>query len=169
MNLASLIPFTEHWASVYKPMMHEPMRNKRFFCIESIANLTNFATTLPKAQSPLVCMETNIGGSINDKYFMPEYNVYFFVMAKQKVQDNDREDTIAKDEAMHHALSYLNYIRNQQELYSQERDFALQGLDIDSVRFETFGPMFNRWFCVGISLVDLSKYSRCFNPDDYDE
>lgn len=167
MNITSLIPFTEHWASIYKPMSHHPQTNKRFYCIESIANLTNFAATLPKAQSPLVCMETNIGGSITGKFFMPEYNVYFFAMAKQKIQQNDIEDAAAKEEAMQHAFSYLNYIRQEQKAHEDQRDFILQGLDLDNVRFETFGPMFNRWFCVGLSMVDLAKYSRCVNPEDY--
>lgn len=168
MSLTALIPFAEHWATIYKPMLHERKKNKRFFCIESLANLTNFAKELPKTNSPLICIETNIGGGINRKFIMPEYNVYFFVRASQKIQDNDIADSAAKEEALQHAVSFLNYLRHEQELQRDSRRFQFLALDLDNIRFETFGPMFNRWFCVGISMMDLAQYNRCFNPDDYE-
>lgn len=169
MSLTALIPFTEHWATIYKPMLHERKKNKRFFCIESIASLANLAKELPKADSPIVCIETNIGGGISRKFIMPEYNVYFFVCANQKLQDNDIADSAAKEEALQHAISFLNYLRHEQELHRDDRRFQLLALDMDNIRFETFGPMFNRWFCVGISMMDLSAYNRCFNPDEYEQ
>lgn len=169
MKLTHLIPFSEHWATIYQPMLHEPKRNKRFYCVENGANLTNLAKELPHAKSPLLCIETNIGGGISDSFFMPEYSLYFFVQANPTLQNNDIADATAKDEAMSHAIAFLNYIRQKQEEHGNDHDFVLQGLDLDNVRFETFGPIFNRWFYVGISLFDLGRYSQCVNPDDYIE
>jgi len=152
-------------------MLHDPMasgkKNKRFFCIESIAQIANLAKELPNAKSPFVVIETNIGGGLGNKFLVPEYNIYFFVLAKQKLQDNDLQDTAAKEEAMRHAIAYLNYIRHEQQAHASDRKSALLGIDTENVRFETFGPMLNRWFCVGLSFVGISAYSRCVNPDDY--
>lgn len=171
MSILSLVPFTEHWASIYKPIQHDVTtsrkKNKRFFCIESIAQIANFAKELPNASSPFVAIETNIGGDIGSKFLAPEYNVYFFVLAKQKVQDNDREDAAAKEEAMRHAVAYLNYIRREQHIHSNDRQSSLMGIDTENVRFETFGPMMNRWFCVGLAFTGIAQYSRCVNENDY--
>lgn len=169
MNLMTLIPFTEHWATIYKPMQHDRKSNKRFYCVESIANIANLSKELPRIHSPFVCIETNIGGDIGNKFLEPEYNVYFFVQAGQKVQDNDIADSSAKDEAMRHAIAYLNYIRHEKDIHEDDRESQLLGIDTDQVHFETFGPILNRWFCVGIALSDLSKYSHCMSKDDYIE
>lgn len=169
----SLISFTRQWASVYKPMQHgrkdaRGRVRKRFMCIENIAQLANFAKELQSAESPFVAVETNIGGTLTERFMSPEYNVYFFVMGKGKLQDNDGEDADTKQEAMEHAVKFLMYLRQHKEEVNA-KGMGMDGasmIDTDNVRFETFGPFMNRWFCVGISLFGLEKMG-CINPDDY--
>lgn len=171
MNLIRLIDFTQHWATIYRPMLHEPgknSKNKRFFCIESIANLANFFKLLPNVKSPFVAMETNLGAEISDRFFMPNYNIYFFVKARdQKLLANDIRDAEAKEEAMSHAIAFRNYIRQQQSLHQEDLLSPVQGIDLSNMHLETFGPIADRWFAVGISLFDLAKINNCVNPDDY--
>lgn len=116
---------------------------------------------------PFVAMETNIGGDISEKYMYPEYAVYLFVQGKPLAQANDGEDTLAKREAMRHAMAFLNYARQEQRLHEDDRNSPLLGVDLDRVHFETFGPFFNRWFCVGIGFSQVTNFSRCVNGDDY--
>lgn len=170
MNVFSLIDFTEHWAGIYKPMLHREPDNRRFFSIESIGQVANLVAQAKNIKGPFVAIETNIGGTFAGGFLEPEYNVYFFVRsAAQKLQSNEAADNEAKSEAMRHATAYLNRIRYEQELHQDDLESVLTGLDVDNVRFETFGPLLNRWFAVGISLASLDRYSRCVNTEDYEE
>lgn len=169
MKFFQLIPFVKHWTEIYLPIADNAKpREKSFHCIESIANLANLSMRLPDLPSPFVAMETNIGGDITDKFLMPQYNIYFFVKATQKAGvDTDLDDAATKDEAMTHAVEFLNYLRSEKEKHSNDRQFPLMGIDTDNVHFETFGPIHNRWFAEGLSLVDLGKYSRCVDRSLY--
>lgn len=167
--LYHLIPFTKHWTEIYAPIVENcTRRGKSFHCIESIANLANLSMRLPDLPSPFVAMETNIGGDISDKFLFPQYNIYFFVKAAQKAgQDTDLDDAEAKEDALECAMDYLNYLREQKQKHCNDHQFALMGIDTDNVHFETFGPIHNRWFAVGISMTDMSKYSRCVDKGKY--
>lgn len=171
MNLIRLIDFAEYWATIYRPMLHEPgknSKNKRFFCIESIANIANFIKVLPTTKSPFVAMETNLGADINERFFVPNYNIYFFVKTvDRKMLANDIRDAEAKEEAMMHAVAFRNYIKKEQERHEDDHMSPVQGIDLSNMHLETFGPIADRWFAVGISLFDLSKINNCVNPDDY--
>lgn len=169
----SLIDFTKAWASAYKPMLHGRKDSrgrirKRFFCIESIAQIANFTKELPTTESPFVAVETNIGGTITERFMSPEYNVYFFVMGNGKLQDNDELDTMLKKEAMTHATRFLSYLKKKKEAMEKDGMIVneITAIDTDNIRFETFGPFLNRWFCVGIAMRGLEKLG-CYNEDDY--
>lgn len=169
MKVFHLIPFVKHWTEIYKPVADNVKpKEKSFHCIESIAHIANLARKLPDLPSPFVAMETNIGGDATEKFLMPQYNVYFFVKAVQKAGvDSDMDDAATKDEAMEHALEFRNYLCEQKEQHRNDRQFPLMGIDTDNVHFETFGPIGNRWFAVGVSMVDLARYSRCVDRSKY--
>lgn len=167
-----MFDFTEHWASIYKPIHHDmtpsaPKARKRFFYIDSFGKLANLAKELPSLDGPFVAMESNLAGNIGLRFIQPEYSVYFFVQAKPKMQGNDAADVYAKEEAMRHAMAYIQYIREQQRIHENDMDTPLMGMDTEGIRFETFGPSYNRWYCVGISLMENMKMSRCVNAEDY--
>lgn len=164
-----LTDFVKHWTEIYAPIVENcPRKGKSFHCIESIANIANLSMRLPDLPSPFVAMETNIGGDITDKFMFPQYNLYFFVKAEQKAgRDADLDDAKAKEEAMECAMDFLNYLREQKEQHSNDHQFQLMGIDTNSVHFETFGPIHNRWFAVGVALTDMAKYSRCVDKKKY--
>lgn len=161
--------FVKYWTEIYAPIVENATKKgKSFHCIESIANLANLSMKLPTLPSPFVAMETNIGGDIGDKYILPTYNIYFFVKATQKAGvDSDIDDADTKEEAMECALDFVNYLRDEKEKHQNDRQFALMGIDTDNIHFETFGPIHNRWFAVGISLMDMARYSRCVDKKKY--
>jgi hypothetical protein len=168
----TMFDFTEHWASIYKPIRHDMSPNaqparKRFFFIDNFNKLMNLAKELPTLGGPFVAMESNMAGDIDERFLVPEYSVYFFVQAKPKAQGNDVQDMLAKQEAMHHAVAYVNYIRTQQRLHENDMDSPLMGVDLESVHFETFGPSYNRWYCVGIAFNECMRFSNCVNNEDY--
>jgi hypothetical protein len=168
----TMFDFTEHWAAIYKPIAHDmspnaPKIRKRFFFIDSFSKLANLAKELPSLDGPFVAMESNMSGDMDDKFLSPEYAVYFFVQAKSKLQANDVEDMMAKQEAMRHAVAYVNYIRQQQRAHENDMDSPLMGVDTEGVHFETFGPSYNRWYCVGISFEEKMKLPKCIDPNDY--
>ena len=166
-----LIPFTEHWTTIYAPMNPKDERsngkNDRFFEIESIANIANLAKSLKTCKSPFVAMETSIGGDITSRSIVPEYNIYFFVEGDQRLVTNGGTDTEAKSEALYHATAFVNYIAEMQTRYEDEGNPLLGGIDVDNIHFETFGPIMNRWFCVGLAIRDLNARSRCIVESDY--
>ena len=168
-----LIPFTQHWTEIYLPIVEAAQAKKKgksFHCIESIANLANLSMRLPDLPSPFVAMETNIGGDFSEKFLLPQYNVYFFVKASQKAgRDTDLDDTEAKEEALEHANEFLNYLREQKEKHCNDHQFPLMGIDTENAHFETFGPIHNRWFAVGVAMNDMSKRSRCVDKTKYKE
>ena len=166
-----LIPYVKSWTEIYLPFAsnRKPFE-KTFHCIESIANLANLSMRLSDLNAPFAAMETNIGGTISGKFLIPQYNIYFFVKSVQKLGgDMDLADLAAKDEAMDHAMEFRNYLKELQEKHRNDRQFTLMGLDFDNIGFETFGPIHNRWFAVGISIADLSTYSRCVDRSKYKE
>ena len=169
MKYFKLIPFVKQWTEIYRPMgENRKPHEKAFHCIESIANLANLSMRLTDLSSPFVAMETNIGGTITERFLMPQYNIYFFVRSVQKAGwDSDLADLEAKDEAMAHAMEFRNYIKELREKHRNDRQFTLMGLDLDNVGFETFGPIHNRWFAVGMSILELATYSRCTDRDKY--
>lgn len=171
MKIFQLISFVKHWTEVYTPIAdNRKLTEKSFHCIESIANLANLSMRLPNLPSPFVAMETNIGGDVTDRFLMPQYNIYVFVKASQKAGvDTDLDDAATKDEAMEHAMEFLNYLREKKKRHANDHQFPLMGVDTDNAHFETFGPIHNRWFAVGISLTDLARYSRCSDPSKYRE
>ena len=169
MKFFQLVDFVKHWTEIYAPIAENcTKRGKSFHCIESIANLANLSMRLPNLPSPFVAMETNIGGDINSKFWFPQYNVYFFVKAEQKAGvDSDMDDAMTKEAAMECAMDFLNYLREQKEQHADDHQFPLMGVDADNVHFETFGPIANRWFAIGMAFTDMAKYSRCVDKGKY--
>lgn len=165
----ALKQFTKYWTTIYTPIADNGAKKQEdnFHYVESITKVLNLVNELPHLTSPFVAMENNIGGDITDKVIRPEYNIYFFVKAKHSLSPIDEEkDDEAKEEAMNHAIEYINYLRDIQENGSQQSE-SLKGVNVDEVHFETFGPIYDRWFFVGVSLEEKARLSKCVNKNLY--
>lgn len=159
--------FVEHWATIYKPMLHqsgERSKNKRFFLTDTYMGMADFMTQIQPQQSPCVVMESNQEGTLGDGIDYPNYAIYFMVRAERMT--DGRAAMLAKVEAKHHLKKFVSYIRQKQA----KEDPALLHISIDDrLPYQTVGPMYNGWYGVMLQLSDARQYSNCFNPEDYVE
>lgn len=156
--------FVEHWAEIYLPMQHLPgkrSRNQRFFQTDTFMGLTDFMTTIQPDKSPCVIMESNEEGELSDFYDKPEYTLYFMVRAEEANDGSSARK--AKREAKIHMKKFIAYLKEKQE----NEESGVGNIDVNSVRYQTIGPMYDGWFGVTITLEDVQKLNRCVDDNDY--
>lgn len=164
--------FTEHWASIYRPMLHEKgkyARNKRFYLTDTYMGLVDFMTNIRPDQSPCVVMESAQEGSMTDRFDYPRYSLYFMVRAEDM---SDGESAMsAKLEAKQHMQKFMNYLRAKQEEDARRKQkTGIAGIKIEQyMNYDTVGPFYDGWYGVQITLENLEAYSFCVSPDDYIE
>lgn len=164
--------FVEHWASIYKPMLHTPDRygrNKRFFLTDTYMGMVDFMTQIRPDQSPCVVMESSQEGTMTDRFDYPRYSLYFMVRAEDMSDGSAAMD--AKIEAKQHMQKFLIYLRRKkEEAEMNRRKSGLENIKIEQyLDYQTVGPMYDGWFGVLISLENLEAYSACVVADDYME
>lgn len=162
--------FVEHWASIYRPMLHEKGkygRNKRFYLTDTYMGLVDFMTQVQADRSPCVIMESAQEGTISDSFDYPRYSLYFMVQADEMSDGTSAME--AKIEAKQHMQKFMNYLRKKQEENARNRvRTGIEGIKIDKyLEYQTVGPFYNGWFGVQITLENLEAYSRCVSGDDY--
>lgn len=157
--------FVEHWAEIYRPMQHVPgkkSKNQRFFQTDTYMGLSDFMTTIRPDKSPCVIMESNEEGELSDFYDKPEYTLYFMVRAEE--MSSGASARMAKREAKMHMKKFIVYLKHKQE----EGDSGVGNIDVNSVRYQTIGPMLDGWFGVTITLEDVQSLNQCVDSEDYD-
>lgn len=164
--------FVEHWASLYKPMLHEKGRhgrNKRFFLTDTYMGMVDFMTQIRPDRSPCVIMESGQEGTMTDRFDYPRYTLYFMVRAQDMSDGTSAMD--AKIEAKQHMQKFLIYLRRKKEEDElHRRKSGLENIKIEQyLDYQTVGPMYDGWFGVLISLENLEAYSTCIVADDYIE
>lgn len=163
--------FVEHWATIYRPMLHQPgrtARNRRFFLTDTYMGLVDFMTQIRPDQSPCVVMESAQEGTINDRFDYPRYSLYFMVRAAD--MSDGRSAMEAKVEAKEHLLKFLNYLRSRRDDRLSPYQRLLQNIKTDGyLDYQTIGPMYDGWFGVTVTLENLIPYSLCVNGEDYVE
>ena len=164
--------FTEHWASIYKPMLHQKgkyARNKRFYLTDTYMGLVDFITNIAPGHSPCVIMESAQEGTISSRFDYPRYSLYFMVQADDMGDGISAMD--AKLEAKEHMMKFVNYLREKQrENERKNLRSGIEGIKIDEyLNYDTVGPFYNGWYGVQITLENLLAYNLCVSPDDYIE
>ena len=162
--------FVEHWASIYKPMLHEAGkygRNKRFFLTDTYMGMVDFMTQIRPDQSPCVVMESNQEGTMTDRFDYPRYSLYFMVRAHDMSDGASAME--AKLEAKQHMRKFIVYLRKKKEYNELHRiKSGLENIRIEQyLDYQTIGPMYDGWYGVLISLENLEAYSTCIVQDDY--
>lgn len=143
--------FVEHWASIYKPMLHTPEaggRNKRFFFCDGFAGMADWMRQQNWDRSPVVVMESGVDVSIRkDGWEYHDYVLYFCVRAATPSDGFDA--SASKDEAMSHARQFLLYVK------THERDFIADTKkpDLDQVNLTPIGPMWDAWNLVQMRIT----------------
>ncbi len=164
--------FTEHWASVYRPMLHQKgkyARNKRFYLTDTYMGLVDFMTNIRPDQSPCVVMESAQEGTMTDRFDYPRYSLYFMVRAEDMSDGESAMD--AKTEAKQHMQKFMNYLRSKQEEDARcNLRTGISGIKIEQfMNYDTVGPFYDGWYGVQITLENLEAYSTCVSQDDYIE
>ena len=164
--------FVEHWASIYRPMLHTPERygkNKRFFLTDTYMGMVDFMTQIRPGQSPCVVMESGQEGTMTDRFDYPRYSLYFMVRAGD--MSDGAAAMEAKMEAKRHMQKFITYLRHKKEQAEMlRRKTGLENIKIEQyLDYQTVGPMYDGWFGVLISLENLEAYSTCVVSDDYVE
>lgn len=164
--------FVEHWASIYKPMLHEKGRygrNKRFFLTNTYMGMVDFMTNIRPDQSPCVVMESGQEGTMTEGKDYPRYSLYFMVRAEEMSEGSSTME--ASMEAKMHMQKFIVYLRNKKEYNEMHR--IKSGLDHIKIEqymdYQTVGPMYDGWYGVLITLENLEAFSTCIIQDDYIE
>lgn len=158
--------FVERWAEVYRPMQHVPgkrSKNQRFFLTDTYMGMSDFMTGIQPDKSPCVVMESNAEGELSDFYDMPEYTLYFMVRAEE--MSDGHSARLAKREAVLHMKKFVSYLKQKQ----QNEEPSVINIEVERIRYQTVGPMFDGWFGVTITLNDVKKMNGCVNEEDYIE
>lgn len=158
--------FVERWAEIYRPMQHVPgkrSKNQRFFLTDTYMGMSDFMTGIQPDRSPCVVMESNAEGELSDFYDMPEYTLYFMVRAEE--MSDGYSARLAKREAVLHMKKFVSYLKQKQ----QNEEPSVINIEVERIRYQTVGPMFDGWFGVTITLNDVKKMNGCVNEEDYIE
>lgn len=158
--------FVERWAEIYRPMQHVPgkrSKNQRFFLTDTYMGMSDFMTGIQPDKSPCVVMESNAEGELSDFYDMPEYTLYFMVRAEE--MNDGYSARLAKREAVLHMKKFVSYLKQKQ----QNEEPSVINIEVERIRYQTVGPMFDGWFGVTITLNDVKKMNGCVNEEDYIE
>lgn len=164
--------FVEHWASIYKPMLHEKgrySRNRRFYLTDTYMGLVDFMTNIRPDLSPCVVMESAQEGTMTDRFDYPRYSIYFMVRAEDM---SDGESAMeAKTEGKIHMRKFMNYLRAKQEEDNRRKlKTGIAGIKIEQfMNYETVGPFYDGWYGIQITLENLEACSSCVLQEDYIE
>lgn len=164
--------YLEAWAQIYKPLLHNPKRgsaDKRFFRMDSINRLEDFAVSLTKVKSPAMGVVTQIDASLDGhqaRFLRYTHRAFFFVKqavpsAGQGIVD-ELSAAEAKVEGQNLALDLLAYLEND-----KKTNLRLKGLDIDTATIFTVPQKFNGWWPTEFVIEQLVPRTLCVNPEKY--
>lgn len=155
----------EEWAMKYKPMQHEPgetSRNQRFFLIADITQAPEFMSKIPKTKSPCALYEYMWEGEIKGGHVIPQYTLYFPVCTGTS-KPNPRLEHKAILESADHAFKCLTWLRGEQDNGREE----LRHLDLENAYIRPYGPLYDGWFTMFLTISDVDSFSTCVDPNDY--
>lgn len=157
----------EEWATKYRPMQHVPgetSTNKRLFLFDSIVAIPDFMTRMNSTKSPCMGYEFPLSGEIKGGKVLPDYTVYFFVRQETNKAVGKELSAEVNQEALSHALKFIAWMKKKQDI-----DKSLTNIDLENVRYRTYGPLMNGWYGVFIQFRDVELFSLCVDANDYVE
>lgn len=166
--------YVEQWATIYKPMQHDPSaggRGKRMYRIDSINRLEEFAANLTAAQSPSVAVVTQLDGDAdgpNEKHIRFTHRVFFFVKQPPVSTQQGIIDEVgaadAKAEGVEIAEDFLAYLYDD---YKNNPKGVLRGIRWDTVAVFSYPQKFNGWWPTELVFEHLIPRNTCVNPEKY--
>ena len=155
----------EQWSECYVPMQHEAgirTGNQRFFLTDTYMGMADFMTSIQPEHSPCVVMESNQDGRIEEGKDFINHTIYFMVRAED--MNDGRSAKEAKQEAKEHMHKFLAWARWKLDGCP---DMPHSRFNLDSVDYNTAGPMYDGWYGVYITIVEVYSFDQCVHPHDY--
>lgn len=176
----------EHWATIYKPLSHDPSgsaAHKTFYRIDRLGGDNAFARNFNTAPSPCMAFPTAIDAEMGRTYKQIVYHHGFYFMVKQSSAvtgklnhsaDLDAAECKAELDDLAQALLAWLYAERKRatdpatlNLYTQEERVALQGLELEEAKWWTVPELYNGWWVLGVEFDRTESRTLCLNPEDY--
>lgn len=166
--------YIEQWAQMYKPISHDPTRgsrDKRFYRIDSITRLEDFAVNLSQAKSPSVAVVTQLDGAIDgasNKFMRYTHRLFFIVkqadtnIAKGIIDELSAADAKAEGQELAQDLfAWLYYDKCK----NKNKDLA--ALDFETGAAFTVPQKFNGWWFTEVVIEHVVQRELCVNWEKY--
>lgn len=178
--------FLEYWATIYKPLSHDPSaksKHKTFYRIDRLGGDNEFARNFNTAPSPCMAFPTSIDAEMGKNAKQIVYHHGFYFMVKQssatngklnRQSDLDAADCKAElDDLAQDLLAWLYAERKRAtdpatlKDYTQEEQIALKGLALEEAKWWSVPELYNGWWVLGIEFDRTESRNLCVNPEDY--
>lgn len=164
--------YMERWAQIYKPIQHNPAKgsnNKRFFRMDSILRIEEFAASIAKTKSPCMGVVTQFEATLDGaqaRFIRYTHRIFFFVKqtapsVSQGIID-ELAATEAKAEGQEMAFDLLAYLENDKKTNPD-----LKGLDFDTATVFSVPQKFSGWWPTEFVIEQLVPRNLCVNPEKY--
>lgn len=160
--------YMERWAALYKGIQHTE-KKPRFFRCDDEMNYDEFLQKYQKMEADPICgIRTNLEGQmdIRKRLDHPEY-VFLFL---QRAKANDfKAIADAKYRCKAIAEDFFIYLdHDKQEAERTERTSPLAMMRLESIRYDTIGPLTSANFYGLYCQIESAQYNRkCFSESDY--
>ena len=178
----------EHWATIYKPLSHDPSANadskrKTFYRIDRLGSDNTFSRNFNTAPSPCMAFPTAIDAKMGNNAKQIVYHHGFYFMVKQSSAitgklnhsaDLDAADCKAElNDLAQDLLAWLYDLRKKAtdpatlKNFTQEERIAIQGLDLENAEWWTVPEQYNGWWVLGIEFDRTESRILCIKPEQY--
>ena len=166
----------EQWATVYKPISHDPCKGskqRRFFRFDSLEKALDITSQFTGFKSPVSGIVTQFDGVSRGK--LMELEVIVFVFTKQLSPRSDANGAeIAATDAKWYGAEMCNdlWIWLTEKKKSVANDtknelYWLTGLDTDSVKILSYPVMLNDWWPTMLEVKVKVPRQLCSDESKY--
>lgn len=182
----------EQWATIYRPLKHDPAAKstrRTFFRISMIDAQSYFVRNFNTQPSPAMAYATHVDAEMekNLKYINYRHVIYFLVKQQNAAGKTDLLDELAAadarydtDDMVQDLLAFLTQMKTaanngQNEMKVGEHIFPItkderqgwRGLQIDEAHWGTLPTHFNGWQICGLTIEQLQPRNLCIHENKY--
>jgi len=178
MNFPRIDNLIEHWAEIYKPIMHCPLKGakaRRFFRFDSIETAQDITKQFTTFRTPVVGIVTQFDGVSHGS--LMELEVIVFVFTKQLAPRSDTSGAeIAAADAKYFGAEIMNdlwiWLCDQKRRAPKDPKHHLHwlnGLDTDNIAIMSYPVMLNDWWPTTLELKVKVPRQTCVDESKYVE
>ena len=166
----------EQWATIYKPILHDPKKGskqRRFFRFDSLDKAIDVTSSFTGFKTPVCGVVTQFDGMSRGK--LMELEVIVFIFTKQAAPRSNASDAeLTAADAKYLGADIANdlwvWLREQKRLHGtspKDEMYWLNGMDLDNIAIMSYPVMLNDWWPTTLEIklnvprqtcVDESKY-----------